>query len=98
MYAVIHHGGSGTTHLAIKYGCATMAIPHFIDQFVWDTLIAELGVGPMGIKVSRMTRKNLEPKILELLSNKSYKENSERIGKQLKEEDYKEELYQSIIK
>ena len=98
MYAVIHHGGSGTTHLAIKYGCATMAIPHFIDQFVWDTLIHELGVGPMGIKVSRMTRKNLEPKILELLTNKSYKENSERIGKQLKEEDYKEELYQSIIK
>ncbi len=44
-----------------------------------------------------MTRKNLEPKVLELLTNKSYKENSERIGKQLKEEDYKEELYQSII-
>lgn len=39
MYAIIHHGGSGTTHLAIKYGCATMAIPHFIDQFVWDTII-----------------------------------------------------------
>lgn len=97
MYAVIHHGGSGTTHLAIKYACATMAIPHFIDQFVWDTLIDELGVGPSGIKVSKMTRKNLEPKILELLSNKSYKENSERIGKQLKKEDYKEELYQSII-
>lgn len=97
MYAVIHHGGSGTTHLAIKYGCATMAIPHFIDQFVWDTIIPELGVGPRGIKVSRMTRKNLEPKVLELLTNKSYKENSERIGKQLKEEDYKEELYQSII-
>ena len=74
-----------------------MAIPHFIDQFVWDTLIHELGVGPRGIKVSRMTRKNIEPKILELLNNKSYKGNSERIGKQLKEEDYKEELYQSII-
>lgn len=97
MYAVIHHGGSGTTHLAIKYGCATMAIPHFIDQFVWDALIAELGVGPGGIKVSRMTRKNIEPKILELLRNESYKETSERIGKQLKEEDYKEALYQFII-
>jgi UDP:flavonoid glycosyltransferase YjiC (YdhE family) len=98
VYAVIHHGGSGTTHLAIKYGCATMAIPHFIDQFVWDTLISELGVGPRGIKVSRMTTKSLESKVLELLTNKSYKENSERIGKQLREEDYKEELFQSIIK
>jgi len=31
MYGVIHHGGSGTTHLALKHGCATMIIPHIID-------------------------------------------------------------------
>lgn len=97
MYAVIQHGGSGTTHLAIKYACATMAIPHFIDQFVWDTMIAELGVGPRGLNVSRMTVKKLEPKILELLTDSRYKENSERIGKQMEEEDYGEELYQTII-
>jgi UDP:flavonoid glycosyltransferase YjiC (YdhE family) len=97
MYAVIQHGGSGTTHLAIKYGCATMAIPHFIDQFVWDTVIPELGVGPRGVHVSKMTVKNLEPKILELFTDRSFKEISERIGKQMTERDYKEELYQTII-
>jgi UDP:flavonoid glycosyltransferase YjiC (YdhE family) len=97
MYAVIQHGGSGTTHLAIKYGCATMALPHFIDQFVWDTVIPELGVGPRGLNVSRMTVKKLEPKILELLNDRSFKENSERIGKQMVERDYKEELYKAII-
>ena len=32
IYGVIHHGGSGTTHLGLKYGCATMVIPHIIDQ------------------------------------------------------------------
>ncbi|MCK4344867.1 MAG: glycosyltransferase family 1 protein, partial [Bacteroidales bacterium] len=26
IYGVIHHGGSGTTHMALKYGCATMII------------------------------------------------------------------------
>ncbi|MEN8194680.1 MAG: glycosyltransferase [Bacteroidota bacterium] len=97
MYAIIHHGGSGTTHLAIKYGCATMAIPHFIDQFVWDTIISELGVGPKGIKVSRMTIKNLEPKVLELLSTKSFKEKSEKIGNQMNKEALKNELYNTII-
>ena len=97
MYAVIQHGGSGTTHLAIKYGCATMALPHFIDQFVWDTVIPELGVGPRGLNVNRMTVKRLEPKILELLSDRSFKENSERIGKQMADRDYKEELYKTII-
>jgi len=97
MYAVIQHGGAGTTHLAIKYGCATMIIPHFMDQFVWDKIISELGLGPKGIKISRITNKNLEPKVLELLNNKSFKERSERIGNQLGKEDYKEELYKAII-
>jgi len=97
MYAVIHHGGSGTTHLALKYGCATLIIPHFIDQFIWNEIISELDLGPKGIKISRITNKNLEPKVLELLNNKSFKERSERIGNQLGKEDYKEELYKAII-
>ncbi|MCJ7801268.1 MAG: glycosyltransferase, partial [Candidatus Marinimicrobia bacterium] len=49
MYAVIQHGGAGTTHLAIKYGCATMIIPHFMDQFVWDKITFDMGVGPKGV-------------------------------------------------
>ena len=97
MFAVIQHGGAGTTHLAIKYGCATMIIPHFMDQFVWDKIISDLGLGPKGIKISRISNKNLEPKVLELLYNKSFKERSEIIGNQLGREDYKEELYKAII-
>ncbi|MCK4357568.1 MAG: glycosyltransferase family 1 protein [Candidatus Cloacimonetes bacterium] len=97
MYAVMHHGGAGTTHLALTFGCATLIIPHFIDQFIWDKTISELGVGPRGIKISRITNKNLEPKVLELLSNKSFKERSERIGNQMGKEDFKEELCRTII-
>jgi len=41
VFAVVHHGGSGTTHLALKYGCASMIIPHIIDQFVWNRIIHE---------------------------------------------------------
>jgi len=97
MYAVIQHGGAGTTHLAIKYGCATMIIPHFMDQFVWDKIVPELGVGPKGIRISRITNKNLEPKVLELLNNKSFKERSAKIGNKMKKEDFIDELYKTII-
>jgi len=97
MHAIIQHGGAGTTQLAIKYGCATMIIPHFMDQFVWDKIISDLGVGPKGVKISRITNKNLEPKILELLNNESFKEKSAKIGNQMKEEDFKDELYKTII-
>jgi len=97
MYAVIHHGGAGTTHLAIKYGCATMIIPHIIDQFLWDKIIFDMGVGPKGIKISKITNKNLELKVLELLNNRSFKEKSAKIGNQIKKEDFKDELYKTII-
>ncbi|MEN8225854.1 MAG: glycosyltransferase, partial [Bacteroidota bacterium] len=97
MYAIMHHGGSGTTHLALKYGCASLIIPHFIDQFVWNDIISEMGLGPKGIRISKITRKNLEPKVLELLSNKSFKERSEEFATQMGKEDYKEKLYKAII-
>jgi UDP:flavonoid glycosyltransferase YjiC (YdhE family) len=97
MYGVIHHGGSGTTHLALKYGCATMIIPHIIDQFVWNKIVYEKGVGPEGIKIGKITNKNLEPKILELLNNSTFKEKAEQVAEKMKKEDLKKELYNSII-
>jgi len=97
MYAVIQHGGCGTTHLALKYACPTMIIPHFMDQYVWDKIISDLGVGPKGIRISRITNKNLEPKVLELLNNRTFKEESAKIANQMKKEDFKDELYKTII-
>ncbi len=97
IYGVIHHGGSGTTHLALKHGCATLIIPHIIDQFVWDTITSDIGVGPKGIKIGKIKTKNLEPKILDLLNNKDYKLKSEQISNQMIKEDFREELYNTII-
>jgi len=97
VYAVIHHGGSGTTHMALKYGCATMIIPHIIDQFIWNKIICQKGFGPQGIKISEITMVNLEPKVLELVSNSSFKQKAEKVAKQMENEDFREELYNSIV-
>jgi UDP:flavonoid glycosyltransferase YjiC (YdhE family) len=97
IYAFIHHGGSGTTHMALKYGCATMIIPHIIDQFVWNNIIFELGSGPKGMQILNLTSKSLEPKILELLNTGAFKERAEQIASQMEKEDLREELYQAII-
>ena len=97
LYAVIHHGGSGTTHLALKYGCATMIVPHIIDQFVWNRIIHRLGAGPRGPGINKFTKNNLEPRILELINNDSYKKKAEQLAKQMAGEDYTEELYKFIV-
>jgi UDP:flavonoid glycosyltransferase YjiC (YdhE family) len=96
MYGVIHHGGSGTTHMGLKYGCVTMVIPHIIDQFVWNKIICEKGLGPKGIKVGKITTKRLEPKIIDLIKNSSYKEKARLVSSQMENEDFTEELYRTI--
>lgn len=98
MYGVIHHGGSGTTHKALRYGCATMIIPHILDQFVWNKVVGELGAGPTGMKIGKFTPKNLEPKILDLLENAGYKKKAKEIAAEMREEeDLAEELYAAIV-
>jgi sterol 3beta-glucosyltransferase len=97
IYGVIHHGGSGTTQMALKYGCVTMIIPHIIDQFVWNKIIYKMGAGPKGIRIDKITRVNLELKILELMNNTSFKRKAEKIASQMGKEDFKEELYNSIV-
>ena len=74
-----------------------MIIPHIIDQFVWNKIIHNMGAGSKGIKIGKITSKNLEPKILELVHNSSFKEKAEQVASQMKKEDFRELLYNSIV-
>jgi len=71
IYGVIHHGGSGTTHLCAKYGCAAMIIPHIIDQHLWNTLNNNRGLGPKGPSIGKLSPK-FEELIIDLYTNPKY--------------------------
>jgi sterol 3beta-glucosyltransferase len=96
VYAVIHHGGSGTTHTALKYGCASLVVPHILDQFFWAYVINEKGVGPKGIPIKKLNKVTLEPALLDLIRKKEYKMNSERIAEQMKREEFVDDLIEVI--
>ena len=97
VYGVIHHGGSGTTHTALKYGCSSMIIPHIVDQYVWNSIVSDLGAGPKGIGMSKLTKRNLELKLLDLFQNPAYKAKAMRISEKMKKEDFREEFYKAIM-
>ena len=97
IYAVIHHGGSGTTHMALKNGCANLIIPHIVDQYVWNKIIYKKGAGPLGIDISKINAINLEPKIIDLLENPLYKEKAEKLSEKILKENFRNEIYNSII-
>jgi sterol 3beta-glucosyltransferase len=93
MYAVIHHGGSGTTHTALKYGCPCLIIPHIIDQFYWNRTIAALKLGPLGVPIRDLSERNFELKLLDLLYNSDYKINAVAISEKMKIESDMDKLY-----
>jgi len=66
------------------------------EAFIFE-IIYEMGVGPKGIKIGKITTKNLEPKFLELVNRSSFKKKAEQIASQMQKEDFREEIYEAII-
>ena len=85
--AVIHHGGSGTTHNVARFGKPQMIVPVFLDQHYWGNRIHKLGIGPKMINSGKISKAALENEVRELLSNVSYKVNALKIAKGMAEEN-----------
>lgn len=96
-YGIIHHGGSGTTHSSIKYGCVSLILPHIFDQFAWNNLIADRGLGPKGVAINKITEQNLTTRIADLFENESYKSKAREIANAMAQENFEKELYDSIM-
>jgi UDP:flavonoid glycosyltransferase YjiC (YdhE family) len=78
--AIIHHGGVGTTHSAARSGKPQMIVPLILDQFYWANRIHELGAGPGGVRIKSISKKHLQRKVVDLVSNPSYKDKAASLG------------------
>lgn len=73
--AVIHHGGSGTTHSVARAGKPQMIIPLIIDQEYWASRLKQLGIGPGKIKID-LSYKQLRDKVSDIINNPDYSRNA----------------------
>lgn len=96
VYAVVHHGGSGTTHAGLKYGCPTLIIPHIQDQYLWNQTISRLALGPKGVSIKKLSYEVFEPLLQDLLNNRTYLENVNKVCEQMKSESDREQLVNLI--
>lgn len=98
VYGVVHHGGSGTTHSGIKNGCATLILPHIIDQYVWNDVVFQKGVGPKGIALKDITKSQFERLLSDLWNDDAYRKKAEILAKKMQNEDMEETLLSFILK
>ncbi len=98
VYAVVHHGGSGSTHMAMKYGLPALVVPHALDQPFWARKVHEKGLGPEGLPINALDENELEKRLLELLDNKELRANAAAMSEQMGSESDIDALYELILK
>jgi UDP:flavonoid glycosyltransferase YjiC (YdhE family) len=69
MAALVHHGGSGTTHNAARAGVPQAISPQILDQYYWGERIYHLGLGPRPLPVARFTAAKLDDFLRDLLGS-----------------------------
>jgi UDP:flavonoid glycosyltransferase YjiC (YdhE family) len=64
--AAVHHGGSGTTHSALRCQTPQAIIPHIADQFFWSRQVVEAGAGVPGFPIKHWSRERFAAVVVDL--------------------------------
>lgn len=96
IFGVVHHGGSGSTHMALKYGLSSLVIPHAVDQPFWARIVKEQGAGPMCLPINKLSAEEFEIRLLDLYDNEIYELNARTVAEKMKSEADPELLYRII--
>jgi sterol 3beta-glucosyltransferase len=82
--AVVHHGGSGTTHFGVKAGVPSLVVPFVYDQFYWGNRLATLGVGPAPIPHTALSAERLAMALNQLVSDATMRSNAAMLGEKIR--------------
>ncbi|MEO1115971.1 MAG: glycosyltransferase, partial [Pseudomonadota bacterium] len=64
---VVHHGGAGTTHEALRWGRPSLVCPVFGDQPFWGKRVHAIGAGPAPIAQKKLTPDTLARALQDLM-------------------------------
>ncbi len=85
--AVVHHGGAGTTHSAMLYGCPSIVIEHIADQFFFGSELHRLGIAPNVLHRRTITARKLAKAIRAVLSDPDMKKRAEALREVMRREN-----------
>jgi UDP:flavonoid glycosyltransferase YjiC (YdhE family) len=87
MAAVVHHGGSGTTGLALRAGVPSLVVPFTFDQPFWGERTAALGAGPPPLPFQQLEAGRLTMTLRRMVDDPALRLGAAAIGRKLQAED-----------
>jgi len=85
--AMVHHGGAGSTAMALRAGVPNMAVPFGYDQLMWGTRIAAIGAGVPPILSDELTAERLADSLRRLIDDAALRRGAASIREILLQED-----------
>jgi UDP:flavonoid glycosyltransferase YjiC (YdhE family) len=96
--ALVHHGGSGTTHSAARAGKPQLICSAFIDQAYWADRLKTLGLGSGDINTKKIKFEQLEKKVVDIMTNPVYKKNAAEFREKFRTENSLDRAVNAIEK
>jgi UDP:flavonoid glycosyltransferase YjiC (YdhE family) len=87
MSAAVHHGGLGTTSIALRFGVPQVTIPYGMDQSFWGHRVAALGAGPEPIPRRKLTPDKLAQAIRKAVNDAAIRTRVKELGERIRAED-----------
>jgi UDP:flavonoid glycosyltransferase YjiC (YdhE family) len=89
MAGIVHHGGAGTTHEALRSGVPSVALPWGVDQPYHGRRLHALGVGPEPVPLHKVTARRLADLLAELTGPgaEGYQRRAREVAEQVRGED-----------
>ena len=85
--AVVHHGGVGTTHAALRAGVPSVICPALGDQFLWGSRVSRMGVGPPIVSPRRFGSEAIAAAIRRAVTDSGIAARAAEIGRRVRAED-----------
>jgi len=85
--AVVHHGGAGTSHAAVRSGCASIVVPFMDEQLFWGWQLHDLGLACKPLPARKATGKYLAKRIVLVLKSGAMQDNARSAGQRMQQHD-----------
>ncbi|MBJ8348323.1 glycosyltransferase [Antrihabitans sp. YC2-6] len=85
--AVVHHGGAGTTGLALRAGVPNVVCPFYGDQMFWAARVHALGAGPKPVPIKGLSAETLSGAIRSALSDSRIRAKAAALGAAMRREN-----------
>jgi sterol 3beta-glucosyltransferase len=84
--AVVHHGGAGTTHMALRAGKPAVVLPFIIEQRMWAARVKDVGAGDW-LSFWKATPKTVGSLVGRVVGSALVQQRASEMAKQMAHED-----------